>query len=350
MSAVALAYVYPDELVLAGPYAVAEQLERLGCDGAALALAYHPVRSWLPRYRTVRHSPPGALSFEPQPARYPDGLAPRRTADAATVRAVHDFRAALARRGLAFHAWLVVLHREPLVAARPDLAATTSDGTPTVHALCPSHPETLAFAAALVADVCAQLEPEGLELEAALPSTWNPSYVITHALEEPDAQARAALGTCACAACAQEAARGPGAQARIAARAVAAVTGAAEGAQARLLLFGTPSDLDAQGATPEAIAGADGVAAGLGTASGAEAVAQFAALGSRAGDRPVSASMNWAPERTPAAFADDVRAIAAGGGSGVALYHLSLVPDDGLPALAAAAGAAREAFATKEHA
>jgi hypothetical protein len=342
MSAVAIAYVYPDELVLAGPRAVAEQLERLGCDGAALALAYHPVRCWLPRYRVVRHSPPGALSFEPRADRYPQGLAPRRTADAATVRAVHDFRAALADRGIAFHAWLVVLHREPLVAARPDLAATTSDGTPTVHALCPSHPEVLGYAAGLVADVCDQLSPEGVELEAALAPTWNPSYVVTHTLDEPGAEMRAALGTCACAACRQD-----GAVTHIAARAVAATAGAAQvaGAQARVLLFGTPAELAAAGASPDSLTAADAVGIGLGTASGADAVAQFTTLAAVAGNRPASASMNWAPERTPETFADDVRAVADAGARGVALYHLSLVPEHGLAALAAAARAAREACA-----
>jgi hypothetical protein len=347
MSAVALAYVYADELVLAGPRTVAEQLERLGCDGAALALAYHPVRCWLPRYGVVRHSPPGALSFEPRTDRYPKGLAPRCTADAATIRAVHDFRAALADRGIAFHAWLVVLHREPLVAARPDLAATTSEGTPTLHALCPSHPEVLGYAEGLVADVCDQLEPEGVELEAALAPTWNPSYVVTHALDEPDAEMRAALGTCACSACRHE-----GPATRIAARAVAATAGAARsaGAQARVLLFGTPAELAASGAGPDSLTAADAVGVGLGTASGSEAVAQFTALAALAGDRPASASMNWAPERTPETFADDVRAVAGAGARGVALYHLSLVPEHGLPALAAAAHAARAACATGDRA
>jgi hypothetical protein len=345
VSALALAYVYAEELVLAGPDAVAERLERLGCDGAALALAYHPARLWLPRYGVVRHSPPGAVSFAPSPGRYPESLTPRRTADDATVRAVHAFRAALSDRGLAFHAWLVLLHSAPLVAARPDLAATTSDGTATIHALCPAHDEVLEYMAALVGDVCGQFAPDGVELEATLPAAWEPSYTVTLALDEPGPEARAALGACACAACRD--AGGSHARAAIAARAVQAVAGAARagGAPARVLLFGTPVELRAQGAGPDALRAADGVGIGVGATTGEAAVDHFSALAALAGDRPLTASVNWAPGRTPEAMAADVRALAGAGARGVALYHLSLVPEDGLPALAAAARAARESCA-----
>jgi hypothetical protein len=57
----------------------------------------------------------------------------------------------------------------------------------------------------------------------------------------------------------------------------------------------------------------------------------------------VTTSLNWFPERTPAVYADDARRVAAAGADRLALYNLSLVPEEGLHAFAAAAAAFEEA-------
>jgi hypothetical protein len=62
--------------------------------------------------------------------------------------------------------------------------------------------------------------------------------------------------------------------------------------------------------------------------------------GGLAGDRSLLASLNWAPGRTGDHFAADVRAVTAAGATDIALYNLSLVPENALRDLAAAARAA----------
>jgi hypothetical protein len=362
----ALLYAYPEEVSLAGPAGFAALVEDLGATGVALALTYHAARRWMPRLGGVHHAPPAACWFEPGDG-YPNGLRPTRTGALDTVRAIHGVRGELERRGLAFHAWLVLLHREPLVSARPDLAATTLDGAPTVAALCPTSDEVRAHTAALVEDVGRQLAPDGLELEAALPASWQPSYVVSLELAPLMGLRRALQGVCACSACraaladagadpdqtliaARRAASGtgnpPGAllahRRRIAAAALRAVGEAAarHGAQSRVLLFGDRLDLRWQGAEPATFAPVDGVGIGTGTASGADLDAVLGAVAPLAGTASLSASMTWSPERSPAAFAADVvRARARV--NAISLYNLSLVPANGLPALRAAARAAR---------
>ena len=365
-SPVALAYAYPEDVAISGPQATADLLERLGFDGIMLAINYHPARRLMPRHRTVAHAPSGARWLTPGDG-YPEALHPNRTGDDATERAVHALRAQCSSRGLAFHAWLVVLHNGALVAARPHLAATTLDGTPTTHALCPAWPDSRAYAAALVEDVCVQLEPDGLELEAALPSGWAPSYVVSLELAPLSGIDRALAGVCVCPGCrdrlhglaadpeqsiadARQGGQPPALLAlrrQLASLALDAIAAPARrhGTPARALLFGDPEDLRWQGATGETLAAMEGVGVGLGTASGDELLRAIASFAQITGDRPMMASINWSPERSPERLEADVRAAMHAGVRAVGLYNLSLTPERGLPALAAAARSASLAAA-----
>ena len=374
--AVALAYLCPEEIEFAGPSATADMLERLGCDGAALT--YHPARLLLPRFGAVRHTPPGTCSFEPRRSAY-DTLVPTPTAQAATVRAVHAFREELARRGIAFHAWLAVLHTEPLARLHPQFAAQTLDGKPTVDALCPSHADVRRYGFNLVTDICDQFAPEGLKLEAVLEPSWLPSYTISLELETLTQRARPLVGQCFCRACRAELVTGgsdpdfvlqetrapagppfavdcllqvdpPAAlaalRAEVAARMLAAVADAAHSARSRVraLLFGEPQEVELQGAAPSSLSAVDSVGIGMETATGEALRAHFLALGQLAGAQDLAASLNWSPARSPADFAADVDRVVEAGARAVALYNLSLTPTRGLDAFAAAARASREAL------
>lgn len=380
MNEAPLVFVYPEEAALAGPDALAAHVEQLGFGGIAVALAYHRARRVFPRYGRVSVSPPGHLAFVPDPARY-DTLTPTCTADASTVRAVQRLRAACDERGLRFHAWLVALHHDGLVATSPQAAAQTADGTPTGFSLCPAQPAAVAYCAALVEDVCAQFAPDAIELEAATFPGWEPSYTLTLALDPPPPHAQRLAAQCFCGACRaglaaagedpgelasavrRAAGLGEGSPAvapfsdlaadllarRLAAgRAALAeplIAAAAERAQAararlRVAVFGEPETVALQGVAPTSLAAADGVLLGLGAATGAEALDRFAALRALAGDLPAVASLNWAPDRGAAELSADVRALAAAGADGVALYNLTLAPEHALPAFAAAARAA----------
>jgi len=354
-------FCYPEDAVLTGPGPLCELAAGLGADAIAVAVRYHPARRWFARHGVVRHSAPGITYF--RPAEVPYGrLRPLTIAPDAEIAALLALREEATRHGLAFHAWTVMLHDDPVVAAHPDLAARTLDGTPTIHALCPSHPDVVEYAAALVADVCEQLGPDVIELESALYAGWDPSYVISLELAPLTGTARALAGQCFCDACVRlierlghdpealrrDALAGEGAATLRAVRAhgvrgvMAATTTAAHehDAAVRPLIFDDAAMAALQGASPEAFEPADRVGVGCGTLTGDALTERFTDLAALAGDHPLLASLNWSPARTADRFAADVRAVIEAGATDVALYNLSLVPETALKDLAAAAHAA----------
>ena len=282
---------------------------------------------------------------------------------------METLRDACRTAGIRFHAWLVALHSEPLALAHPELAALTVDDSPTGFSLCPSTDEAVAYVAALVADVCARLEPDTVDLEAALYPAWDPSYTLTLSLDELSERARLYGAQCFCAACRRlpglagaavrtRAAAGPpfapegpeppeledelsGARAAGAERLLTAAASAAHGVGSTLCVTasGPARSARLRGLSPATAAVADRVLFGLGTLGGSELEARLAELVPLAGDRPVTASLNWAPGRTPAALAEDALRAAACGAQGIALYNLSLVPERGLEAFRTAARA-----------
>jgi hypothetical protein len=354
-------FCYPEDAVLTGPGPLCELAAGLGADAIAVAVRYHPARRWFARHGVVRHSAPGITYF--RPAEEPYGrLRPLTVAPDAEIAALRELREEATRHGLAFHAWTVMLHDDPVVAAHPELAARTLDGTPTIHALCPSHPDVVEYAAALVADVCEQLGPDLVELESALYAAWDPSYVISLELAPLTGAARALAGQCFCDACVRlierldhdpEALRRgalaeDGADTLRAVRAhgvrrvmeATAAAAAEHDAAVRPVIFGDAAMAALQGASPDGFEPADRVGLGCGTLTGDALKERFTALAALAGDRPLLASLNWAPDRTSDRFAADVRTVIEAGASDIALYNLSLVPESALKDLAAAARAA----------
>jgi hypothetical protein len=346
-------WAYPEELEHVAPDALAEQIRGLGCDAVGMAVVYHRARRVLPRHRRVSVLRGCTVYLEPDRARY-GALAPEGTAMPALLR----FREACDLAGLGFRAWIVPLHHEGLASAYPAAAAQLLDGSPAGHALCPSHPAVVEYAAALAADVAAQLGPETVDVEAAFYPAWEPSYTLTLALDPPSDEERLLAAQCFCDACrplfpadAPERARAGGdpalweelarGRAAGAARLVEAVAAAvhAEGALLRISCSGPPAQAALQGVSPGAAAAADAVVYGCGPLAGDELLSRFAGLRALAG-RPGSVSTNWVRGRD---LAGDAAELAAAGAEGLALYNLSLVPEDGLADLAAAAAAFRSA-------
>jgi hypothetical protein len=349
-------FCYPEDAVLTGPGALCGLATGLGADAIAVAVRYHPARRWFARHGVVRHSPPGITYFRPG-ERY-GRLRPLAIAPDEDIAALRALREEAGRHGLAFHAWTVMLHDDPVVAAHPGVAARTRDGTPTIHALCPSHPDVVEYAAALVADVCEQLHPDVVELESALYPAWDPSYVISLELAPLTGTARALAGQCFCGACTrliEELGHDPAelrhqdgietlraVRAHGARRVVAATAAAAHdrGVAVRPLIFDDPVMAALQGAAPAAFEAADAVGIGCAVLSGAALTERFTGLAALAGDRPLLASLNWTPDRSAATFAADVRTVIEAGASDIALYNLSLVPETALPDLKEAARSA----------
>jgi hypothetical protein len=365
-------FVYPEELESVEPDALADQILGLGADAVSMALTYHRARRVLPRHGRVSLSPGGAVSFTPDPARYAE-LVPVATAPGELCRSVLAFRESCRAAGLRFRAWLVALHSEPLALAHPGLAARTVDGASTGFSLCPSADAVVEYVAALVGDVCAQLEPESVDLEAALYPAWDPSYTLTLALEPLSDQARLYAGQCFCASCREllgaecdelegrtRRAAGPpfgapgdadltigdelaAARAVGVTRLLETVADAAHRAGSTLCATasGPAEYVRLRGLAPTSAEAADRILFGHGTLGGRDLDERLRELRPLAGDREVTVSLNWAPERAPATFAADAERAAAGGARGLALYNLSLVPEEGLESLRAAVSAFR---------
>ncbi|MEA2408697.1 MAG: hypothetical protein QOE69_2816 [Thermoleophilaceae bacterium] len=362
-------WVYPEEIPLAGPVALARLVADLGFDGLSVALSYHQCQRVLPRYGVVRPGAAGGLQFRPDRDRYAT-LAPVPAPNAVGEDAIRALRRACDDVGIAFRVWLVVLDNEQLAGAHPEEAAQTLDGTPTLHALCPSRSSVRRYAAALVADVVDRFRPDALDLEASIYPRWN-GYVAEIALDPTAPRLRRFTAQCVCGACSSlferegvdvaeaeaalraaaglpvgavaEAIDGAATLAKIAAardsgaaRLLADVAGAAGDARLQLLAFGEPLDLMMQGLGSHVAQMVDTVLIGLGDAGGA---ALGAALDLHLENRdPVRTAigLNWTPARSGEAFSRDVADAVARGIAGLSMYNLSLLPTRGVEEVRAA--------------
>lgn len=371
-------WTYPEEAALAGPERLAAQVAELGFAGVAVTLSYHRARLLFPRYGRAVSVPAGHLAFEPDRSRY-GAFAPTRTAPVETVRAVAMLREACLRRGIAFHAWVVLLHHEGLVAALPGAEAQTVDGTPIGRSLCPSHPTSVEYTTALIDDIAAQLAPDAFEVEAATFPAWEPAYTMTIGHGDPSPRAKRLGSQCFCPACRERfaaagddpeplvaetrAAAGPpfapqaiaepdpGLEARLG-RVRAGALGAlltatagrahAAGATLRTTAFGDARTVALQGISATALDGVDGVVLGLAEATGDDLLDQYHGLRALTGAAPAIVSTNWAPHRTDASLRTDIERLSRAGADGIAVYNLALAPAEALPSFAAmaAAGAA----------
>lgn len=362
-------FVYPEELEHTPPAELVGQVLALGADTVSMAVSYHRARRVLPRHRRVSVLARRAFYLTPDSTRYGAITPPHALAREWPDR-LRRFRAACADGGLGFRAWVVALHDEELAAAHPAAAARLIDGSPAGHSLCPSAPETIEYAAALAGDVAAQLEPDAVDVEAALYPAWEPSYTLTLSLAPLAASALHLVSQCVCPACARllgddllarvrnaagrpfssnahadldldgalAAARSSGAT-----RLTTAVAEAVRAAGSRACLFvsGPPEDAAVRGASVDSFAPADEVLFGCGPLRRRELDTRFAGLRVLAG-RTGAVAMNWVPERA-GEFASDAARVASAGATGLALYNLSLVPDAALADLRAAAAAFRSA-------
>lgn len=372
-------WMYPEELRFTPPEALAEQIVELGCDAVGVSLVYHRGRRVFPRHRHISILAGTGVYFAPAPGRYGE-LVPRATASDELRDDLKRFRVACADRDLRFRAWIVPLHDEDMVRARPDLAAQALDGSLLTHSLCPSAPAVVEYVAALARDVSEQLEPELVDLEAWQYPAWEPAYTLTLALEPLSDAAELLATQCFCASCrallgdradelerlarsaagppfgappgevlplgdavgALAAARSSGA--RVLSEAVAEAVHAS-GALLRLLCSGRAAQTRLQGVSASSIAPADAVGLGCGRLHGRELAGRFTELRDVVAGTPLSvtASTNWTHERTAQSMAHDVAELARSGADGLSLYNLSLVPEAGLEAFATAARSFREA-------
>lgn len=195
--------LYPWDV--AGDPAAAERVAGLGADRATLAAAYHTVRTLSPRHphRKVVTATHSAVYYRPDERRWAqDGPLLRPVEAPWAPGAFTEAAAALRGAGLAVYAWTILAHNQRLGTLHPEHAVVNAFGDPYAWALCVNSPQVREYCGTLAAEVAAQPDVDGIELESC---GWY-GFDHLHAHDKTggvafDPAAKFLLNLCFCAAC-----------------------------------------------------------------------------------------------------------------------------------------------------
>ena len=193
--------LYPWDV--AGAPECPDQIAELGADRVTLAAAYHTVRALSPRHpsRKVVTATHSAVYYRPERTHWQDSLL--KPAEAAWAPgAFTEGAKALRAAGLKVYAWTILAHNQRLGTMHSDHAVTNAFGDPYAWALCINSPEVRTYCALLAAEVAAQPDIDGIELESC---GWY-GFDHLHAHDKTSGIAFGAatkflLNLCFCAAC-----------------------------------------------------------------------------------------------------------------------------------------------------
>ena len=194
-------YIYPWDLDTACASTV-EEIAGLGLDAVVINAGYHHGRFLRPRARSFALLEEAAISFLPEEKRYGD-MVPFVHEKIARANTIQNTRTIALSNGLDFQIWLVLLHNSSLGARHPEICSQNVWGDVNIHSLCPSRTKTRAYAYALLGDVCGNLNPSRVSLEAA---TWLPFAHGHHhevVMTDIGVIGRYLLSLCFCEACAE---------------------------------------------------------------------------------------------------------------------------------------------------
>ncbi|MFJ4436880.1 hypothetical protein [Streptomyces sp. NPDC088923] len=335
-----------------------------GLTSVTLAATYHSTRAATPHHPARRlvdaaHSALYRPSPDPAAPRWA-GARLRPAAPSWTGGDPDPFATAanlLRAEGLAITAWLVLGHDTRLGTAHPDLTVVNCYGEHYRYALCPSHGEVRAYAAALAAEALDGVPVDGVSLEGC--GQLGVVHAGTHEKTEGAWTADEArwLSVCCCAACANSwSAHGlrPGSvrealrtavrtgrppsgdlaatllavrhEATDALRAgvIAAVRAQAQSAPVTLHAHPDPwATGPSPGLTPRAAADVDALLVPVWPVG--RASEEVIAVATDSGT-PVQAYVTTLPPMRPDEVPAHVRRLRAAGASGLGLYHLGLAP------------------------
>lgn len=163
-----VAHAYPWD-VLGDPHFV-DRVHALGVREIALAASYHSTRAATPLhpshkvvdahhaalYRPVRPEAWGGLTVQARSAAW-----------GGSEDAFGDAAAVLVAAGIKVHAWIVLSHSTILGHAHPDTTVVNAYGDRYPYALQPGHPDIVAYARTLAAEVVRGVDLYGVSIEAA---------------------------------------------------------------------------------------------------------------------------------------------------------------------------------------
>jgi hypothetical protein len=163
-------WIYPWDVLDGGiDEVVARAANEWGLTALSLCSSYHSAKFLLPRRRTekVFLSGGSAVYFRPDDARYQAGpIRPFVTPRTELLDVLDRTADACRRHGLSLRAWTIALHNSRLGEAHPDVAEVNAFGDTYPWALCPSHPDARAYAAALVRDLATNHDLDALDVES----------------------------------------------------------------------------------------------------------------------------------------------------------------------------------------
>lgn len=193
--------LYPWDV--AGDPECPQRIAALGVDRVVLAAAYHTVRALSPRHprRKVVTATHSAVYYRPDEQRWRSSVLRPVEADWAPG-AFAEGSAALRGAGLKVYAWAILAHNQRLGTLHPECAVSNAFGDPYAWALCVNSPAVREYAATLAADVAAQPDIDGIELESC---GWY-GFDHLHAHDKTsgvslDAATKLLLDLCFCEAC-----------------------------------------------------------------------------------------------------------------------------------------------------
>lgn len=162
-------FCYPWDFADEGVDRLIGRARDLGVTHLAVASLYHAGFFFYPHNprRKVHMLEDGVAYYHPDPACYPEELAPQ----VAAVSRDRDLFGAIcdtaARAGLRLCSWTVLLHNSRIGLAHPELTVHNAFGDSYPHALSPGHPTAAAFARGVIRDLASRYPLDTIMLEAA---------------------------------------------------------------------------------------------------------------------------------------------------------------------------------------
>ena len=180
-----------------------DRIAGLGADRVTLAAAYHTVRALSPRHprRKVVTAGHSAVYYRPDPAHWRGSLLS--PAEASWAPGTFTESAPRLREaGLKVYGWTILTHNQRLGTLHPEHAVVNAFGDPYPWALCVNSPAVRDYCARLAAEVAAQPDIDGVELESC---GWY-GYDHLHAHDKTggvafDQDAKFLLNLCFCGHC-----------------------------------------------------------------------------------------------------------------------------------------------------
>lgn len=199
MSAYRAIYAYAWDLAEAGVAEAIREFRDLGLNTVTMAGSYHAGKFLRPHGKSgkVYFPEDGTAYFRTTASRY-GAIKPIEN----HLLAGRDILRELTDDGsMQVNAWMVLLHNTLLGTEHPEAAVANAFGDRYVYALCPSHPDSRAYAIGLAHDVTEAYPVMGVSMESPGFAPYAHGFHHEFALNQPNRWLDSQLGLCFCEHC-----------------------------------------------------------------------------------------------------------------------------------------------------